>query len=170
MTPISSFAAVSFLLLTFFTACTSHPPLSGEALRNAEYKLKHAGTIRFTDGIFLRGETDSLSPLRIAMVDLFAFGDLNGDGLPDGVSVLSTRTGGPEIFLSLEAFVNTPEGASHVGSYLMGDRIAIDSIAIKNNLIHLHLVTQGPGDAMCCPTLRVQKVLSLDNGMVTERH
>jgi len=144
--------------------------LSMDAIRNAVYDIPQVGTIRFKDDAYDR-EADSSSghsSVHVGFVDLFAFGDLNGDGREDVVTFVSSSFGGPEIFLSLAAFINDNGTPSGTASYLIGDRIGIDSVTIERQMINLYIITQGPGDAVCCPTLHVERKLRLQNGTLRE--
>ncbi len=144
--------------------------LSMDSLRNAVYNVPHIGRITLKDGAFDRESNDSLahSPVHIGSVDLFAFGDIDGDGAEDAVTFLSKRFGGPGLFLSLEVFLNNNGSPSHVASYLVGDRVGIDSVEIVRGIINVHAITQAPTDSMCCPTLHVRKALRLEHGQLVE--
>jgi hypothetical protein len=139
-------------------------------VRNAVYNIPQVGKITFKDGAYDRDAIDSLgqSSLHIGLVDLFAFGDLNEDGSEDAITFLASKFAGPEIFLSLEVLLNNNGSPSHVASYLIGDRVGIDSVRIVGGLVDLHLITQGPNDSMCCPTLHISKRLQLQNGKLIE--
>jgi hypothetical protein len=144
--------------------------LSMDALRHAAYDIPNVGRVTLKDGAFDRESSDSLgrSPVHIGSVELFAFGDLDGDGSEDAVTFLAKMFGGPGIFLSLEVFLNKDGSPSHVASYLIGDRVGIDSVEIARGVINVHAITQAPSDSMCCPTLHVSKTLRLEKGRLIE--
>jgi heat shock protein HslJ len=50
----------------------------------------------------------------------------------------------------------------------LGDRVKIHSVAITDNEIVVDMTTQGPGDAMCCPTLRVVQRFVLRENRIVE--
>jgi hypothetical protein len=157
---------ILFLAFILFSGCRIAPRLSTDDIRNAAYNLPKVGKIRFENGSYDRAKNDSLgeSSLHVGQVDLFTFGDLNGDGSEDAVTFLARSTGGPEIYLSLEVLLNNNGVPLHTASYVIGDRVAIDSVKIEQETINLYLITQGPGDAMCCPTMHVSRKLHLQNG------
>ena len=95
------------------------------------------------------------------MMDLVAFGDLNGDGIWDAAVVLEANGGGSGTFRSLEAVVNEDGAPVHVASALLGDRVQLEEIIIADQYIKVQMVTHGEGDAMCCPTLRVVQLYQL---------
>lgn len=144
--------------------------LSLDSVRNAVYDIPRIGRIKLRDGTFDRGSDDSLgrSPVHIGSVDLFAFGDLDGDGSEDVVTFLSKRFGGPSLFLSLEVFLNKGGSPFHVASYTVGDRVGIDSVEIVRGVINVHAITQGPSDSICCPTLHMCRTLRLEKGQLIE--
>jgi hypothetical protein len=163
-----SHGVVSAIIL--LSGCVESRHLSIHPVRNAVYDIPNVGRIKFKDGAYDREANDSLgqSYAHIGLVDLFAFGDLNGDGLEDAVTFLASNFGGSGIFVSLEILLNNNGSPSHVASYLIGDRVGIDSVNIVGGLIELHIITQGPDDSMCCPTLHVSKQLRLQNGKLME--
>ncbi len=137
-----------------------------DSIASAVYNIPDIGKVTFKDGAFDEKSGDSLgeSGAHIGLIDLYAFGDLNGDGAEDAVTFLSVNYGGSGIFLSLEVLLNKNGSASHTASYPLGDRIGIDSVKIERGVIDLHIITQAPDDPMCCPTLHVSKMLKLENG------
>jgi hypothetical protein len=38
------------------------------------------------------------------------------------------------------------------GPASLGDRVKVDSIRVSDRAIHVHLLTHGPTDPLCCPT------------------
>jgi hypothetical protein len=159
-------AGAGLAAIVMLSGCGSSGRLSTDALRNAVYGIPELGNIRFDNGVYDRETNDSMghSSVHIGLVDLFEFGDLDGDGSEDAVTFLSRSFGGPEIYLSLEVFLNNKGSPSHAASYVIGDRVAIDSVKIERQSINLYLITQGPDDAVCCPTLHVCRTLRLQNG------
>lgn len=167
---LSKKATIVVCAIILLSGCGESKHLSIESLRKAVYDIPKVGKITFKDGAYDREAIDSLgqSYAHIGLVDLFAFGDLNGDGSEDAAAFLASNFGGSGIFLSLEVLLNNNGSPSHVASYLIGDRVGIDSVHIAGGLIELHIITQGPDDPMCCPTLHVSRKLRLQNGKLIE--
>lgn len=163
-------ASVVVSAIIFLSGCGESRHLSIDPVRNAVYDIPKVGKITFKDGAYDREANDSMgqSYAHVGLVDLFAFGDLNGDGSEDAVAFLASNFGGSGIFLSLEVLLNNNGSPSHVASYLIGDRVGIDSVHIVGGLIYLHIITQGPDDPMCCPTLHIGRKLRLQNGKLVE--
>jgi hypothetical protein len=167
---LSSKVIVVVSSIILLSGCGEPRQLSINLVRNAFYDIPNVGKITFKDGVYDREGNDSLgqSYAHIGLVDLFAFGDLNADGSKDAVAFLASHFGGSGIFLSLEVLLNNNGSPSHAASYPIGDRIGIDSVHIVGGLINLHIITQGPEDPMCCPTLHVSRQLRLQNGKLIE--
>jgi len=161
---------VRLSLLILLVGCGSTAHLTPEALRNAPYKIPGVGTIRFDAGSYDLAAPGAASgtPLHIGQIDLFAYGDLDGDGTEDAVTFLSRSDGGPQIYISMEAFLNRGGAAVHAGGTRLGDRIAIDSLSIEARTVTLSLITAGPGDSLCCPTLHVRREYAFENGSFIE--
>jgi hypothetical protein len=155
------FGGLLLAALVASAGCGGAAHLSAESVRNAPYALPGIGTIRFTDGSYDRAGDDSL---HVGQIDLFVFGDLDGDGREDALTFVSQKARGPELYLSMEAFLNRDGRPVHAAGYRLGDRVAIDSVTIDRRIVNLYLITQGPDDAPCCPTLHVRRQVALDHG------
>ena len=97
-----------------------------------------------------------------------AYGDLNGDGMEDAAVLLAESSGGSGTFISVAAVVNQDGQPVNAGTAPVGDRPQLKSLAIQNGQIVMEIVTQGPDDPMCCPTLKVRKTYSLQDGRLVE--
>jgi hypothetical protein len=133
------------------------PPLTVEQLKNAEYHSEWPaeGVAKLTDGEYEEEIVPGAASKLIIVVypDMHAFGDLDGDGVDDAAVVLATSGGGSGTFISLEAVINDKGTPQHVASAELGDRTKIESVAIESGRITVEMVTHGPEDPMCCPTL-----------------
>ena len=77
------------------------------------------------------------------------------DGKDAAAAILVTNPGGSGTFYDLALLVKEPQGWINQGIAFLGDRVKIHSLAIIDNEMVVDMTTQGPGDAMCCPTHRV---------------
>lgn len=129
------------------------PPLTTEALRNASYHAGYVeqGRVTLRDG---RYESDGETPIRITLLDPLAFGDLDGDGAADAAALLAFETGGSGVFVQLAPVLNRGGRPLNPDTTFLGDRVKIERLRIEAGQIVVDLVTQGPGDPMCCPTRR----------------
>jgi hypothetical protein len=144
---------------------TAIPPLTLEALKNAEYQSEFPASkkAKLTDGKYEEEIVPGAASKLIIVVypDMYAFGDLNGDGVDDAAVVLATSGGGSGTFISLEAVINDKGTPKHIASASLGDRARIKSIAIQSGEIAVNMVQQAPGDPMCCPTMEVTQTYRL---------
>lgn len=90
-----------------------------------------------------------------------AFGDLNGDGVDDGVYLVAGNSGGSGIFVSMGALL---AGFSQpLEPIYLGDRTDIKSISITSGNIVLEILGHGPNDGLCCPSEKRRLVYSVKN-------
>ena len=76
-----------------------------------------------------------------------AAGDLNGDGVLDGVAVLATNTGGSGTFYTVHAIVGGSEGGPRdVASVLIGDRIVVESVEIRGDVVAVSVLDRDVED------------------------
>ncbi len=72
-----------------------------------------------------------------------ASGDLDGDGLLDGVAVLATNTGGTGFFYTVHAILADGDGGfSDVGSVFIGDRISVTSVELSGPMIEVSVLVR----------------------------
>lgn len=163
---------LGFGVLRLIERTTPAGRLTEEALRNATYQHEFPkdGQAQLQDGKYEEAIEGSASKIHIALMDVVALGDLNGDGIWDAVVVLEASGGGSGTFRSLEAVINDNGEPVHVASALLGDRVQIEEILVADLYIKLQMVTHGQGDALCCPTLRVVQYYQLtDEGLELRR-
>lgn len=84
----------------------------------------------------------------------YASGDLNGDKFGDFVVIVTSNTGGNGQFFNLVAYTNSSGKPLLADSVFLGDRIKINSVKIEDQVIYVDIITQGPGEPMCCGTLQ----------------
>ncbi len=163
---------LGFGVLRLLERTTPAGKLTEDALRNATYQHEFPkdGQAQLQDGTYEEAIEGSASKIHIAMMDLVAFGDLNGDGIWDAAVVLEASGGGSGTFRSLEAVVNEDGAPVHVASALLGDRVKLEEIVIADQYIKVQMVTHGEGDGMCCPTLRVVQLYQLTEDGLELRH
>ena len=162
-------------MVAALAACSGQPPsvaaaLSVDGLMNAEYHTDWAasGVAQLSDGAYQEGDVEGLEFVAIlAYPDRYAFGDINGDGLADGVMILATSGGGSGTFISLEVLLNESVTPWHAASYALGDRVVVKSVQIKEGEIVLTMIVHGPDDGLCCPSQNaVQRFQLQENAIV----
>jgi hypothetical protein len=142
------------------TGLDPEPALSAESLRNMTYQSHgtRSGKVTITDGRF----EDPAGHVWVTMLDTIAWGDVTGDGRTDAVVVLGTNTGGSGVFHSL-ALVSVVDGKPvNIAVADLGDRIKLQGISIEGGKVLVEMVTHGPSDPMCCPTMKVTRTYRYD--------
>jgi hypothetical protein len=144
---------------------SSNPGLSVDSLHNATYYAPYYGrTVTLVNGSFSEGSGATAYSVR--MLEVYAFGDLNGDGRVDAAVILAENGGGTGVFESVMAVIDL-DGAPHqAGQVQLGDRVLVNSADISLGVIHLNTMVQGPNDPLCCPSQpEVQSFWLLGNNL-----
>lgn len=168
--------ALVLLALTWMACGPKTPepplPLTVEMLKNAEYHSEWPadGMAQLTDGEYQEEIVPGAASKLIIVVypDMHAFGDLNNDGVDDAAVVLATSGGGSGTFISLEAVINDNGRPNHVATAMLGDRVELKSISIESGEILVDMITHGPDDPMCCPTLEVGQKYKLQGDTLVQ--
>jgi hypothetical protein len=136
------------------------PALSSTSLRNMTYQSQgtRSEEVRVTDGKF----EDAAGHVWVTMLDTVAWGDVIGDGQPEAVVVLGTNTGGSGVFHSLALVADVDGNPVNVAIAELGDRIKLKGLSIKNRGVIVEMITHGPSDPMCCPTMSVTRIYGYD--------
>jgi hypothetical protein len=148
--------------------------LTLNALRNATYQGIYDEPVQLVEGGY-EGEPfvpDSASRPIVTFVDAegyYAFGDLNGDGARDAAVILAENSGGSGVFIYLAAVVSQDGTPSNVATQFLGDRVQLQSLEIDQGQIVVTMVTQGPDDPMCCPSVEVTLRYRLEDDQLVEQ-
>lgn len=124
-------------------------------------------TVQLVNGVYTTTVVpDSATVASVELTDIAAAGELNGQ--PSYAVVLVSNGGGSGMFYDL-AVVTEVEGVwTNVATTGLGDRVAINSLAIENNQVVIDMITQGPDDPMCCPSQQVVMAYELQDGALVE--
>ena len=145
--------------------------LTTEQLANATYSGIYDEPVTLTNGRY-EGKPFVEGGASLPTVQLIdnstLYGDLNGDGIEDATVLLVENSGGTGVFTYVGAKLNQDGQPVDAGTILVGDRTQVKSMVIENGQVILEIVTQGPDDAQCCPTLKVRKTYALQNGTLAE--
>ncbi|MCL4833371.1 MAG: META domain-containing protein [Caldilineaceae bacterium] len=140
-------------------------------LTNGTYPGIYDEQVQLTDGAFA-GEPfvagGASRPTVTLVPDTTALGDLNGDGLADGVAVLVDDSGGSGTFVYLAARLAEKNASAMGVTLLLGDRVRVESMAIVNGQIEVVAATFTDSDPMCCPSLRTRFLFALEQGALVE--
>jgi len=136
------------------------PALSSVSLRNMTYQSQdtRSGEVHVSDGKF----EDAGGHVWVTMLDTVAWGDVFGDGQPEAVVVLGANTGGSGVFHSLAVVADVDGDPVNVAIAELGDRIKLRGLSIEDRGVIVDMITHGPSDPMCCPTMRVTRIYGYD--------
>ena len=146
--------------------------LTLEQLRNAGYRLPLVGDdetpIRFVDGqASVQLGEGATERVHAGLVDdTVAFGDLDDDGITDAVVVVYINYGGTGTFTHLAALLDRDRVPVQAGRVLLGDRARVESVTISSGEISANMLTHGPDDGLCCPSLNVTRKFRLQAGRI----
>lgn len=143
----------------------SGPELSLDSLRNATYYAPfYERTVTLVNGSYSEGS--GATAYSVQMLDVYALGDLNGDGKFDAAVILTENGGGSGVFESVVAVINLGGAPHQTGQVQLGDRVLVNSADISSGVIHLNMIVQGPNDPLCCPSqAEVQSFWLLGNNL-----
>ncbi|MCB0129008.1 MAG: META domain-containing protein, partial [Caldilineaceae bacterium] len=96
------------------------------------------------------------------------YGDLDGDGVDDGVVFLVESGGGSGNFVYVAAQLNQGGQPVDAGAVMVEDRTQVRSVTIEDGQIAVEFTTAGPGDGACCPSHMVEKNYALQEGQLAE--
>jgi hypothetical protein len=146
------------------------PGLTPDLLANATYpNLTVADGVTEEDITLVDGEfSDEEAAIDVGLTGDVAFGDLNGDRVPDAALILVGSGGGTGVFLDLAAVLNLDGEPAPVDTVFLGDRVQIEDLWIEGGRVLLDVITHGPEDPMCCPTQTARLAYALENDTLTE--
>ncbi len=114
-------------------------------------------------------EPEGASRPRVHLItELMPHGDLNGDGVDEVIALVSENSGGTGHFLYVVPMTTIDGVVQQLGSALVGDRVNIRSVDVKDGTIVMQTIEGGPGDAACCPTHKGTRVWTMQDGVLTE--
>ena len=157
-------------------APTATQRLTLEQLRNAEYHLPLLGDqdtpIRLVDGtgtlVYGEGATERET---VGLIDdAVAFGDLDGDGNADAAVAVYTSGGGSGSFIYLVAVLDRNGAPAQAARVYLGDRVRVGSLSISDGRVRAQILAHGPGDGLCCPSVRTTSTFALrEGGLIQQR-
>ena len=139
-------------------------PLSWQALRNTTYPTS-LGSVALKDGVFeAPAAPGSASKILVRLVDLAAFGAIDGDDYPDAAVLLIASGGGTGTFIDLVAVMNEQGTPRPVARVLLGDRVLVREVRIESGQIFVRLRTRVPADPLARLTQETSRRYALQGG------
>ena len=140
--------------------------LEGITIRSAWFP---SGTVTLRNGEYREpAALGSATETVVRLTDRRAFGPMNGKDA--AAIVLVTDTGGSGMFYDLALLEIRPGGWVYADAVLLGDRVEVHAVGIKDNEIMVSMTAHGPGDAMCCPTHEVTRRFTVQADHLVAEH
>ena len=99
------------------------------------------------------------------LMKLHAFGDLDGDKLPDAAAMLEESSGGSGHFYYLFVLLNKDGKLVQIEQpEWLGDRSVIQRVTINRGVLAVRFITHKDEDPACCPTRQVENKYRVVNG------
>ena len=120
------------------------------------------GSVPLADGHFEQALADSSGGVTVDLIRS-ARGDLNRDGVEDGLALLALNSGGSGTFLYLVAVINQAGEPQQAASLFLGDRVDVQSMLVQDGGVRVTMLTHASDDPLCCPTLQENREYRLEN-------
>ena len=136
------------------------PGISPDQVRNAEYQLgllDQVRVVQLSDGRYQEGTPGSEEFLLVSVTDLFARGDLNGDGENEAVTIVTETYGGSGSFVFLAVYQYLNDEPVFLTSIFIDDQPLFNELAIEDGEIFLDVAIHGSDDPTCCPSLETKR-------------
>lgn len=147
-------------------------PITETELKNATFSIKDFASLNGGSDTFsmVDGKYASIDPTNppdpsnyTVQYQKSATGDLNGDGTPDAAVILIADTSGSGTFIYLAAMVSGQSGLENRDTIYLGDRVIVETMVIQEGMVKLQMITHGPQDGLCCPSVKTRQTYLLDN-------
>ena len=126
-------------------------------------------SVKLVEGVSEVSVPDSSSEIVTRAFGKPTYGDLDGDGTKDSVMFLTQSGGGTGEFYYAVVALNKNSLYEGLEGVLLGDRIAPQTIQIKDGIAIVNYADRKTGEPMTTqPSMGVSKYLSLDNGILKE--
>jgi hypothetical protein len=150
-------ALLASLLMVGLVYPVNAADLTVNQLNNSKYLIPswenpdQGEWVHVKNGDFTRKNPDN--PLFVRVVEI-ALGSLSPKPTKDGAVIYGYNTGGSGTFMMLAVMVNDRGHPKHIARADLGDRVKINSLSIRGGKIVIDMITHGPKDPACCPTVR----------------
>jgi hypothetical protein len=162
--------ALAVLMALAAGACQPAPPaaegsaaapvITLDELRTAAYPsdLLDGSMVRLANGVFPPADSIGEPLAALELAEPIAASE-PGAEVARAAVVVRESGGGTGTFSWLHLLERRDGPPRVVASGYLGDRIELMALRLIGDTIEVRLVTQGPTDALCCPTLEVRKRL-----------
>lgn len=135
------------------------PPITRAELLSARYPtdLVDAGQIQLEHGMFrATAGKGAAEEVGAQLADPVAFGTLS-DGRSAAAAVLVMSGGGSGTFSWVYLLARDRGPVRVLADTYLGDRVELTRLHLAGDTVTVTLVTQGPDDPMCCPTMVAER-------------
>ncbi len=122
--------------------------------------------VQLKNGEFARRNPDN--PLFVNVVKI-ALGYLSNNQTQDAAVIYGYNTGGSGFFVVLCAVINDQGKPKNTALIDLEDRVKINSLSIQSGKIIIDMVTHGPNDPACCPTVKKIATYTLVGNKLVEQ-
>lgn len=151
------------------TESTSRPgEMTLNELKNARYLIPSSPEewIQLHNGNYSRRNPDN--PLFVVL-EKVAWGQLGQEGDKKAAVIYSFNGGGSGVFKILGIMQSLQGKPQQLAWEELGDRVIIESLAVESGKVAVRMVTHGPNDPSCCPTMKKTAVFSLIGQKLVEK-
>ena len=139
------------------TAQSAESAITVEELSNMTYMsfLSPTGVVTLTNGMY--EDTENRIVAGIGTTPTVAYGTI--DGQDAAAVIIGESGGGSGSFENLALVMDVDGTPTNVAITPLGDRVGIQGLTITEaGLVVVDMVTQGPTDPMCCPTMPLTQI------------
>lgn len=104
----------------------------------------------FSD-VALSNPEDASTHVVTTLTPFVARGDINHDGAQDAIGIVTQTTGGSGVFFYVVPVVRTLNGTQSGAAHLVGDRVKIQNIVIKENIITVYYLDRSQDEPFSTP-------------------
>jgi hypothetical protein len=157
--------------VTATTTVVAAAEITTDTLKNLVYHGIYDTPVQLSNGIY-EGEPfveGGASRPTVTLADPFmAMGDLNADGVADGVVVLVENSGGSGSFVYLAAVVSQGGKPVNVATQFLEDRLQVEQLSIADGVITVNAAMHAADDPMCCPSIKSTLTFRLEGDKLVE--
>jgi hypothetical protein len=146
--------------------------LTVEQIKNSPFYIRgwedetQGEWVQLHDGRYSRTNPDDQLFLEMHQIVL---GHLSASRTKDAAVIYGVNYGGTGNFYILSVLANDQGRPKNIAQAELGDRVKINSLAIKSGKITIDMITHGPHDPACCPSVKKIAVYTLSGNKLVEK-
>jgi heat shock protein HslJ len=128
-----------------------------DQLKGATYNGINDTPVTLKDGAWEGKAVGRTKPRVVLQPASLAVGAVTADGAPEAAVLLWKSSGGTGAFTFLAVVADKGGKIENVVTTPLGDREQVRSVSIVDRRIVVDVISQGPGEPMCCPTQKQRR-------------